>query len=124
MSTVHANTSRDALTRIENMVLMGAFGLPSKAIRTQIASAIDLIVQVERQRDGGRRLIQLTELVGMEGDVFTLNDIAMLEQMGEGENGQLRTRYRISMARPSFDERLSYFGQSEAWAQTLQDLSA
>ncbi|MBR0653948.1 CpaF family protein [Plastoroseomonas arctica] len=124
MSTVHANTSRDALTRIENMVLMGAFGLPSKAIRTQIASAIDLIVQVERQRDGGRRLIQLTELVGMEGDVFTLNDIAMLEQMGEGEDGQLRTRYRISMARPSFDERLSYFGQSEAWSATLQDLSA
>nr|WP_281417307.1 CpaF family protein [Plastoroseomonas hellenica] len=124
MSTIHANTSRDALIRIENMVLMGSFGLPSKAIRTQVASAIDLIVQVERQRDGGRRLIQLTELVGMEGDVFTLNDIALLEQLGESENGRLRTRYKISAARPSFDERLAYFGQSEAWAQTLLDIAS
>src|SRR6202030_1459292 len=75
MSTIHANTTRDAVIRIENMVQMGNMGLPSKAIRTQIVSAIDIIVQVERQRDGGRRITQVSEVCGMEGDVITINDI-------------------------------------------------
>ena len=79
MSTIHANTSRDAIIRIENMVQMGNFGLPSKSIRQQIVGAVDLIVQVERQRDGGRRLIQVTEVCGLEGDVVTLNDIFAFE---------------------------------------------
>ena len=84
MSTIHANTSRDALTRIENMVQMGNFGLPSKSIRQQIVGAVDLIVQIERQRDGGRRLIQVTEVCGLEGDVVILNDIFTFELGGEG----------------------------------------
>ncbi len=75
MSTVHANNTRDALTRIENMVQMGNMGLPSRAIKTQVLSAVDVIVQVGRQRDGGRRVIQLTELVGLEGEVMTMHDI-------------------------------------------------
>ena len=88
MSTIHANTTRDALTRIENMVQMGNMGLPSKAIRTQIVGAVDLIVQVERQRDGGRRVTQVTEVCGMEGDVITLNDIFQFEVLGEGAGRQ------------------------------------
>ena len=84
MSTIHANTSRDAITRIENMVQMGNFGLPSKSIRQQIVGAVDIIVQVERQRDGGRRLIQVTEVCGLEGDVVILNDIFAFEMTGEG----------------------------------------
>jgi len=122
MSTIHANTSRDALVRVENMVMMGAFGLPTRAIRTQIASAIDLIVQVERQRDGVRRVVQVTELVGLEGEVFSLHDIFLLEHEGEGAEGEaLRVRWRASRARPAFGERLAYFGQDRAWAAALED---
>src|SRR6202034_1057119 len=79
MSTVHANTTRDAISRIENMVQMGNMGLPLRAIRTQIVGAVDMIVQVERQRDGKRRITQVTDVLGMEGDVGTLNDIFHLE---------------------------------------------
>ena len=121
MSTVHANTSRDALIRIENMVMMGSFGLPTKAIRTQIASAVDLILQVERQRDGSRRVVQVTELVGLEGDVFTLNDVFQLEHEGEDSEGRLRVRWKVSRARPAFLPRLAYFGQDRAWAAALEE---
>ena len=76
ISTVHAATARDALTRIENMVQMGQVNLPSRAIRSQIVAALDIIVQVERMRDGQRRIVQITEVIGMEGDVITTNDIA------------------------------------------------
>nr|WP_240046734.1 CpaF family protein [Paracraurococcus ruber] len=121
MSTVHANTSRDALTRIENMVMMGSFGLPTRAIRTQIASAVDLIIQVERQRDGARRVMQVTEVVGLEGEVFTLNDVFALEHEGEGPDGRLRVRWRASRARPAFLPRLAYFGLDRAWAAALEE---
>lgn len=121
MSTVHANSTRDALTRIENMVMMGNLGLPAKAIRTQILGAIDLIVQVERQRDGVRRVTQVTEVAGMEGDVFTLNDIFQLEYDGEDLDGRLRTRYRVNRARPGFHGRLAYFGTEHAWNAALDE---
>ena len=119
MSTVHANNTRDALTRIENMVQMGNMGLPSRAIRTQIVGAVDLIVQVARQRDGGRRVIQVSEVCGMEGDVVTMNDTFKLEIMGEGADGRLFGRYECSRARPSFQQRLAYYGQEEAWMAAL-----
>lgn len=120
MSTVHANTTRDALTRIENMVQMGNMGLPSKAIRMQIAGAVNLVVQVERHRDGGRRITQVTEICGMEGEVFLLNDIFQYEITGEGPDGRLRGNYKISRARPSFAARLNYFGLEREWAQALE----
>ncbi len=121
MSTIHANTSRDAIVRIENMVQMGNFGLPSKSIRQQIVGAVDLIVQVERQRDGGRRLIQVTEVCGLEGEVVILNDIFTFELMGESHDGRLHGAYRVSRARPAFHERLAYFGLDRAWATTLEE---
>ena len=121
MSTIHANTSRDAVIRIENMVQMGNFGLPSKAIRQQIVGAVNLIVQVERQRDGGRRLIQVTEVCGLEGDVVILNDIFTFELLGEGHDGRLRGGYRVSRARPTFHDRLAYFGLDRAWTTTLEE---
>ena len=121
MSTIHANTTRDALTRIENMVQMGHMGLPSAAIRTQIAGAIDVIVQVERQRDGGRRVIQVTEVCGMEGDVITLNDIFQFEVLGEGPDGRLFGKYHVSRVPPSFLKRLSYFGLDRAWRAALEE---
>ena len=115
MSTIHANTSRDALTRIENMVQMGNFGLPVRSIRQQIVGAVNLIVQVERQRDGGRRVVQVTEVCGLEGDVVILNDIFALEITGENHEGRLQGTYRISRARPAFFDRLSYHGLDQTW---------
>jgi pilus assembly protein CpaF len=122
MSTVHANTTRDALTRIENMVQMGNMGLPSRAIRTQIVGAVHMIVQVERQRDGGRRVIQVTEVCGMEGEVVILNDIFQWEMEGEGPDGRLRGRYKVSRARPNFLTRLSYFGLERAWFAAMEEV--
>jgi pilus assembly protein CpaF len=119
MSTIHANTTRDALARIENMVQMGAMGLPSQAIRTQIVSSVDLIIQVERHRDGGRRITQVTEVSGIEGDVILTNDIFHLDLLGEGPDGRLLSKYRISRLPPRFQERLVYFGLDHAWTAGL-----
>ena len=121
MSTIHANTTRDAMVRIENMVQMGNTGLPSRAIRQQITSAVDLVVQVERQRDGGRRVTQVTEVIGMEGDIVTLNDVFRLEIIGEDPTGRLIGRYKVSRTRPKYHERLSYFGLDRAWMAALEE---
>ncbi len=121
MSTVHSNTTRDALTRIENMVQMGSMGLPSRAIRTQIAGAVHMIIQAERQRDGGRRVTQVSEVCGMEGDVIIMNDIFQLEMNGVGPDGRLRGTYKVSRARPGFQSRLQYFGLERAWAAAMEE---
>ena len=121
MSTVHANTTRDALTRIENMVQMGNMGLPSRAIRMQIVGAVNLLVQVERQRDGVRRVTQVTDVCGLEGEVVILNDVFQYEVDGETADGRLTGHYRISRARPSFHQRLSYFGLDRAWTAALEE---
>jgi pilus assembly protein CpaF len=120
MSTIHANTSRDAITRIENMVEMGQPGLPLRAIRTQIVSAVDVIVQIQRMRDGVRRITQMTEVIGLEGDIVTLNDVALYEFEGENPDGTLRGRYRLSRVRPRFAKRLAYFGVEQAWQNALE----
>jgi pilus assembly protein CpaF len=120
MSTIHANTTRDALTRIENMVQMGNMGLPSRAIRTQIVGAVNLIVQVSRQRDGGRRVQQVTEICGMEGDVVVMNDIFKLQVLGEGPDGRFRTRYEVSRTRPAAQARLAYFNLDQDWMEALE----
>ncbi len=100
---------------------MGNFGLPSKAIRQQIVGAVDLIIQVERQRDGGRRLIQVTEVCGLEGDVVILNDIFAFELTGRGPGWRLQGSYSVSRARPSFHDRLAYFGLDKVWAAALEE---
>jgi pilus assembly protein CpaF len=119
MSTIHANTTRDAVARIENMVQMGSLGLPSQAIRSQIASSVDLIIQVERHRDGGRRITQVTDVCGLENDIILLTDIFHFELKGEGPDGRLAGEYRISRMPPSFQERLAYFGVDRAWANAI-----
>ncbi len=121
MSTIHANTTRDAVIRIENMVQMGNMGLPSRAIRTQIVGSIDLIIQVERHRDGGRRVTQVTEVCGMEGDVITLNDIFQFEVKGEGPDGKLFGTYKVSRMPAGFLTRLAYFGYDKAWRAALEE---
>jgi len=121
MSTIHANNARDALSRIENMVQMSSMGLSPKAIRTQVVAAVHMIVQVERQRDGGRRVTQVTEIVGMEGETQLLNDIFKFEMTGETSTGRLTGRYEVSRLRSTFTERLQYFGLDKAWNAALAD---
>jgi pilus assembly protein CpaF len=122
ISTVHANTTRDALARVENMVQMATVNLPARAIRNQIASAVDLIVQIERMRDGVRRVSQVSDICGMEGDVVTLNDVVSFEFEGENAAGRILGHYRTTGARPSFAPRLGYFGLETAWMDALQSL--
>jgi pilus assembly protein CpaF len=123
MSTVHANTTRDAISRIENMVQMGNMGLPQRAVRSQIVGAVDLIVQVERQRDGKRRVTQVTDVCGLEGDMVTLNDVFRFEVEGESHEGMLMGRYHISRVRPSFHQRLVYFQLDRAWTAALEGVA-
>ncbi|WP_092228075.1 CpaF family protein [Bradyrhizobium sp. Gha] len=123
ISTVHANSARDAMTRIENMVQMGQPNLPLRAIRSQIVAALDIIVQVERMRDGQRRVIQICEVVGLEGDVITTNDIAAFEYEHEDVHGRLSGTYRSTPAVPKFKSRLTYYGLDRAWAEAMRQLS-
>ena len=104
MTTLHANSPRDALSRLETMVLMAGMELPLRAIREQIASAVHLIVQQERMRDGSRRITHVTEVLGMESDVITTQEIFVFEQTGY-DNGRVVGRLRSTGIRPSFAER-------------------
>jgi len=122
ISTVHANSARDALTRIENMVQMGQVNLPSRAIRFQIVAALDIIVQVERMRDGQRRIVQISEVIGLEGDVITTNDIALYEFKEEDVHGRISGAYKSTQATPKFKSRLVYYGLDRAWAEAMRQL--
>jgi len=109
LTTLHANSPRDALSRLETMVLMAGMELPLKAIRQQIASAIDLIIHVERLRDGSRKVVQVSEVQGMEGDVIVMQDIFIFEQTGL-EGGKVIGRLRPTGIRPKFMERIEAAG--------------
>ena len=110
LTTGHANTPRDMLSRLETMVLMAGMELPVRAIREQISSAIDLIVQTSRLRDGSRKIVQITEVQGMEGDVITLQDIFSFEQQGVDEDGKIQGRFYATGIRPRFMDRLEAAG--------------
>ncbi len=108
LTTVHANTPRDTLARLETLVLMAGFDLPVRAIREQMASAIDLIVQVSRLRDGSRRITHITEVQGMEGEIITLQDVFLFDfAAGVDESGKYRGQLRAAGVRPKFVEKLA-----------------
>jgi pilus assembly protein CpaF len=109
MTTAHANSPRDSISRIETMTLMAGYDLPVRAIREQIASAIDVIVHVSRMRDGSRKVVNVTEVVGMEGDVITLTDIFQFEQSGF-EDGKVVGQLRSTGLRPNFLDRIEAAG--------------
>lgn len=109
LSTVHANRPREALMRLENMVGLGGVSLPPRAIRMQIASAIDMIVQVSRMRDGSRRITHISEIVGMEGDVITMQDLFTTELKGETPDGKLLIEFKNHGLRPHFLTKAQYF---------------
>ncbi len=109
LGTVHANRPREALTRLENMVGMAGINLPAKAVRTQIADALDMIIQVSRMRDGMRRITHITEIIGMEDDIVTTQDLFTFNFKGEDEQGNLTGEFKSSGLRPFFLPKAEYF---------------
>ncbi len=109
ITTVHANSPRDALSRLETMISMASLDLPEKGMRQQIASAVQVVIQVSRLSDGSRKVIQISEIVGMEGDVITMQDIFGFERLGM-DGDKVLGRFRASGIRPRFSDRLKAFG--------------
>ncbi len=124
MGTLHANNPREALTRLENLIGMAATTLPSKALRTQITSAVNLIVQVQRMRDGGRRVTHVTEVIGMEGDVIITQDLFLFEFKGEDESGKLIGEFRSTGIRPNFTPQAAYFGLDQALVEAMNQAAS
>jgi pilus assembly protein CpaF len=110
LTTIHANTPRDALSRVETMIAMGAINLPEKAIRQQIASAIQIVVQQSRLADGSRKVTSISEITGMEGDVITMQEIFTFEKLGVTQDGKVIGRFKATGVRPKVAERLKTGG--------------
>ncbi len=120
MGTLHANSPRECLSRIESMITMGGFSLPSRTIREMICSSVDVIVQAQRLRDGSRRITHVTEVMGMEGDVIVTQDIVLYDIVGEDPSGKLIGRHRSTgIGRPRFWERARYYGEEAHLAAAL-----
>jgi pilus assembly protein CpaF len=110
LTTVHANSPRDALSRLETMVAMANLSLPEKAVRQQISSAINAVIQVSRLSDGARKVISISEIVGMEGDVITMQEIFLFDRRGMAEDGTVLGQFRPTGIRPRFSDRLERYG--------------
>src|SRR5665811_1285995 len=120
MGTLHANTPREAMSRIESMITMGGFTLPSKTLKEMITTSIDVIVQAARLRDGSRKITHITEVMGLEGEVVTLQDLYVYDVTGEDANGRVAGRHRTTgIARPYFYEKARYFGEDKRLTETL-----
>ncbi len=120
MGTLHANTPRECLSRIESMITMGGFSLPSKTLREMICSSIDVIIQAQRMRDGSRRITHITEVMGMEGDVIITQDLMTYEVLGEDAAGKLIGRHKSSgIGRPRFWDRARYYGEEQRLAAAI-----
>jgi pilus assembly protein CpaF len=123
MGTLHANSPREAMGRLESMITMGGFSLPMKTIREMIVGSIDVIIQAERLRDGSRRITKITEVVGTEGDVVITQDLMTYEMTGEDETGHIKGKHiGTGIVRPSFWERARYFGMERELAEALDAL--
>ena len=122
MGTLHANTPREALSRLESMITMGGFSLPPKTIREIIVAAVDVVVQAARLRDGSRRITQITEVMGLEGETIITQDLLLYEIQGEDQNGRITGRHKATgVGRPRFWERARYFGLEKELAQALDE---
>jgi pilus assembly protein CpaF len=110
LTTVHANTPRDALGRIETMISMGSMNLPERAMRQQIAAAIHIVIQQARMSDGSRKITSISEITGMEGDVITMQEIFLFEKIGLTQDGKVIGRFRATGVRPKCCERLKTSG--------------
>jgi pilus assembly protein CpaF len=112
LTTIHANSPRDALYRLDTMVAMANLNIPERAIRQQVSSAIDLLIQVTRLADGSRRVTAISEVTGMEGEVITMQDLFLFEKIGLGADGKVTGRFRATGIRPKCSERLAAAGHA------------
>jgi pilus assembly protein CpaF len=120
MGTLHANSPREALSRLESMITMGGYSLPSKTIREMIVSSIDVIIQAARLRDGSRRITHITEVLGLEGDVVTTQDLFLYDILGEDSQGSIIGQHRSTgVGRPRFWDRARYYGEDKRLASAL-----
>jgi pilus assembly protein CpaF len=110
LTTIHANTPRDALARLETMVAMANLNIPESAIRRQISSAIDVVIQISRMSDGTRKVVSIAEITGMEGEVVTMQDIFVFRKRGIKESGEVIGEFLPTGIRPKFGERLLVTG--------------
>jgi pilus assembly protein CpaF len=125
MGTLHANSPREGISRLESMITMGGFALPSKTIKEMICGSIDVIVQAARLRDGSRRITHITEVVGMEGEVIITQDLFVYEIQGEDANGKIIGRHRSTgIARPHFWDRARYYNEERRLADALEKAEA
>jgi pilus assembly protein CpaF len=121
MGTLHANSPREALSRLESMITMGGYSLPSRTIREMIVSSIDVVVQAARLRDGSRRITHISEVLGMEGDVIVTQDVFLYDIMGEDSQGNLLGRHRSTgITKPQFSERARYFNEEANLVEALE----
>jgi pilus assembly protein CpaF len=125
MGTLHANSPREALARMESMITMGGFSLPARTIREMMMSSIDIIIQAARLRDGSRRITQITEVIGLEGEVITTQDLYVYDVLGEDAQGRLMGRHRSTgIGRPQFWERARYYNEDGRLAAALDAAQA
>lgn len=122
MGTLHANSPREAISRLESMIMMGGFALPVKTIREMIVGSIDVIIQASRLRDGSRKVTHITEVMGMEGEVVTLQNLVVYETTGEDANGKLIGRHRSTgISRPAFWDRAEYYSETGRLSEALAE---
>jgi pilus assembly protein CpaF len=120
MGTLHANSPREALSRMESMITMGGYSLPSKTIREMIVSSVDVIIQAARLRDGSRRITHITEVLGLEGDVVITQDLFIYDMVGEDAKGNIIGKHRSTgVGRPRFWDRARYYGEEKRLAAAL-----
>ena len=125
MGTLHANTPREGLSRVESMITMGGFSLPAKTIREMIVGSVDVVVQASRLRDGTRKIVSITEVMGLEGEVIVTQDIMKFEVDGEDEHGKIKGAHRgLGVGRPRFWERARYYNMERELADALDALEA
>ncbi len=121
MGTVHANNPREALSRMENMIAMGNLNIPTEAVRDQIASSINVIIQVQRLRDGSRKVTHISEITGMEGEVITMQDLFLLDITGEDDDGKLITELNSTGLRPKFFDNARMFGVEQLVLDAMEE---
>jgi len=124
MGTIHANNPRECVSRLENMIAMGGYNLPAKTVREHIAGAIQVVVQAARLRDGSRKITHVSEVMGMEGEVVTLQDLFVYEITGEDAQGRITGRHRFTGLRPGFWDRVRYFGKERDLAEAMESGNA
>ena len=120
MGTLHANSPREAMSRIESMITMGGYNLPNRTIREMVSSSIDVILHTARLRDGSRKITSVTEVLGMEGDVIITQDLLVFDIENESEDGRIEGRFRATgISRPAFWDRARYYGRHRELAEAL-----